>query len=229
MKDEGSSPAERMNVVLTSDFPATAHPRVLERMRASAPAPRIAWIAPFTDPSGERFRRARERFAALGFDDLECCDIDHDADEVQLAYLREFDIVFLSGGDAVRFRRNLLRTGLGGRLRQCLSAGRLVVAAGGGAMQLTANVSIARLSAEPIETVLAEHSAFDAIGVVPYELVLHADRCTPGFVTSLQRYSETVAHDILLLADGAALLHHASSDFDSVGDVRRYRHGAAVP
>lgn len=218
-----------MNLVLTSDFPATAHPRVLDRMRAAADAPRIAWIPPFTDPSGERFRIARERFAALGFHDLECCDIDRDADEVQLAYLREFDIVFLSGGDPIRFRRNLLRTGLGGRLRQSLSAGRLVVASGGGAMQLTANVSIARLSTEPIDTVLAEHSAFDAIGSAAYELVLHADRCTPAFMTSLQQYSEAVAHDIFLLADGAALLHHAPSAFDIVGDIRRYRDGMAMP
>jgi hypothetical protein len=44
-----------MNLILTSDFPSTANAAVVERIKAAAPAPRIAWIPPFTDRDGAQF------------------------------------------------------------------------------------------------------------------------------------------------------------------------------
>ena len=76
-----------MNVILTSDFPSSAHPRVVERMKAVAPQPRIAWVAPDSADGHAHFDHASARFAELGFDQLEYCDIDEEKDDVQLAYL----------------------------------------------------------------------------------------------------------------------------------------------
>ena len=216
-----------MRLILTSDFPSSAPAEVVERLRAAGDSPRIAWIPPDTDGSHAHFDAARQRFSALGFDRLEPCDIDREKDDVQLAYLHEFDVIYLSGGDPVRFRYNMFRAGLSGGLRRCLAAGRLVVAASGGSLLLTPNVSIFRLQAESVETVLDDRGRFDAMGAVSYEVFPHANRCDTGLVAKVRRYSEHVDNDIVALSDGAAMFHSGDS-FEAVGEVTRYRLGAAV-
>lgn len=217
-----------MNLILTSNFPSQAIDVVVTRMRAVTPDPRIAWIPPYTDAEGAFFADARERFGALGFHQLECVDIDEDRDDVQIAYLHEFDIIYLSGGDAVRFRYNAIRTGLSGRLRQCAAAGRLIIAASGGALLLTPNVSLFRLQTESLDDVLATRGRFDAIGAVPYEFLPHANRVDVAFLEKVQHYSRRIDHDIVALADGGAILHTSPDSSAVVGNFTRYRRGNIV-
>jgi peptidase E len=214
-----------MNVILTSDFPASAHPRIVERMRSVAPQPRIAWVAPDTAGGHAHFDRAVARFAELGFDQLEYCDIDEQKDDVQLAYLYEFDIVYLSGGDPLRFRFNMLRTGLSGRLRQCVSLDRLIVAASGGSLLLTPNVSLYRLQSESVEDVLDTRARFDGMSAVPYEVLPHGNRWDAGFLDKVARYSSRVGNDIIAISDGAAVFPQTRHAFGYVGGVVRYRQG----
>jgi hypothetical protein len=91
-----------MPLILTSDFPSTMVPAVVDRLKAAAPNPRVVWIAPLTDGAQERFAAAQERFAEFGVEHLEYCDIDQEPDDVQLAYLGEYDVVYLTreGGSA---------------------------------------------------------------------------------------------------------------------------------
>jgi peptidase E len=217
-----------MNLILTSDFPSTVNERVVSRIRSTARDPRIAWIPPFTDVSGVRFRDASERFAALGFAQLEAVDIDDERDEVQIAYLHEFDVIYLSGGDPVRFRYNAIRSGLSGRLRQCIAADHLVVAASGGALLLTPNVSLFRLEHEPLEEVLATRDRFNALGAVDYELLPHLHRWDVAFLAKLRGYSQGVDHDIVGLADGGAMFHQGDDAVESVGTITRYRKGHII-
>jgi hypothetical protein len=56
----------------------------------------------------ERFPAAQELFKSHGFSDLEYCDIDEEPDEGQLARLDQYDVVYLTGGDPIGFRRNIL-------------------------------------------------------------------------------------------------------------------------
>jgi dipeptidase E len=218
-----------MSVILASDFPSCANPRIVERIGAAAPRPRIAWIAAETATGRLQFAESSQQFAALGFDNLEYCDIDEETDEVQLAYLYEFDVIYLSGGDPLQFRANMLRTGLSGRLRQCGSLGRLIVASGGGALLLTPNVSVHRLHAETVEEVLATRSRFDGMGAVAYEVLLHANRCEAEFLERVRRYSERTDTDILAIDDGGAVFAETPHAFDWVGDVARYRQGIREP
>ena len=216
-----------MRLILTSDFPSSAPAEVVECLKAAGDSPRIAWIPPDTEGSRSHFDAARQRFSALGFDRLEPCDIDREKDDVQLAYLHEFDVIYLSGGDPVRFRVNLFRSGLSGQLRRCLTAGRLVVAASGGSLLLTPNVSIFRLQTESVDTVLDHRGRFDAMSAVAYEVLPHANRCDAALLDKVRRYSEHVANDVVALSDGAALLHSGDS-VAAVGNVARYRLGATV-
>lgn len=218
-----------MNLIFTSDFPSSAPSRVVDRMRSHHPSPRIAWIAPDTPGAREHFDVAREQFAALGFDQLESCDIDQDRDDVQLAYLYEFDIVYLSGGDPLLFRYNMLRAGLGGRLRQAASAGRLIVAASGGTLLLTPNVSLYRLANEPLDAVMESRGRFDALAVVPYEILPHVDRADAAGLERVRAYSARVSNDIIGIADGGAVFAAADGAFEHVGEIVRFRGGEMQP
>jgi peptidase E len=217
-----------MNLILTSDFPSTPTPQIVERLRAVAGNPRIAWIPPFSDAEGTFFADARARFGALGFDQLELVDIDEDRDDVQIAYLHEFDIIYLSGGDPVRFRYNAMRAGLAGRLRQCAAIGRTVIGASGGALLLTPNVSLYRLQHESVSDVVATRARFDALGGVDYELLPHAGTWDEAFMNKLRAYSDAIDSDIVALADGAAMIHSLEGAVQPVGSIIRYRKGTII-
>jgi dipeptidase E len=217
-----------MNVILTSDFPATPTSEIVDRVRATAAAPRIAWVASYTDTDGGVFGEARRQFQRLGFEGVECVDIDQDRDDVQIAYLHEFDVIYLSGGDPVRFRYNAIRSGLAGRLRQCLAGNRLVVAAGGGSLLLTPNVSLVRLDEEPVDRVLAERPRFDALGAVSYELLPHSNRRDATFLDRVRAYSSAVPNDIVCLSDGGAMFCSGRDTYTGVGPIARYRKGNII-
>lgn len=217
-----------MKLILSSDFPVTPNARVIEAIEQVAPDPRIAWISAHTDATGSAFSLAQEQFRSLGFGELEHVDIDEDLDQVQVAFLHEFDVIYLGGQDAVRFRYNAMRSGLSGRLRQCAAAGRLIVAASGGALLLTPNVSLLRLQTEHVDDVVATRARFDAIGAVDYELLPHRDRWDAGFLDKVRDYSTRVENDIIALADGAAIFfrHDGGSNID--GASTRYRNGTII-
>ena len=217
-----------MNLILTSDFPSTANATVVERIRSVALDPRIAWIPPFTDQDGAHFSEAGRLFGQAGFDQLEHLDIDEDLDQVQLAYLHEFDVIYLSGGDPVRFRYNAIRAGLSGRLRQCAALGRLIVGASGGALLLTPNVSLFRLQTESVEDVVATRGRFAALGAVTFELLPHANRVDAAFIDKVRRYTEKTATDVVAVGDGGAIFATSPDAFDHVGPITRYRGGEII-
>jgi peptidase E len=217
-----------MGLILTSDFPVTATAAIVDRIKTVAPGPRIAWIPPCTDKEGAQFIEAGRRFSEAGFDQLEYLDIDEDLDQVQLAYLHEFDVIYLSEGDPVRFRYNAIRAGLAGRLRQCAALGRLVVGAGGGALMLTPNVSLFRLQSESVDDVLATRGRFDALGAVSFELLPHANQVDAVFLDRVRGYSEQTDTDIIAVADGAAIFSTSPGEFQHVGVITRYRRGEII-
>jgi len=214
-----------LNLALTSDFPSTANQTVIDRMKASGPSPRVAWIPPLTGMGRERFPAARQLFESYGFPALEYCDIDEEANEEQLARLDQYDVIYLTGGDPIAFRRNILRAGLAMRLRRCLAAARLIVAASGGSMQLTKNVSLFRLLTVTLDEVFATRGEYEALGFVGYEILPHLNRLEPSFVETVRRYSERVPHDIIALADGAAVVHAVADEYRLVGQAARFRNG----
>lgn len=214
-----------LNLALTSDFPSTDNPAVIDCMRASSPDLRVAWIPPSTVTGRARFPAARQLFESHGFPALEYCDIDEEPSERQLAGLDQYDVIYLSGGDPIAFRSAILRIGLPARLRECLAAGRWIVAASGGSMQLTENLSLYRLLAETLDEVLSNRDEYEALGVVGYEILPHFDRLEPSFVEKVRCYSERVPQDVIALADGAAVIHASREEYRVIGRAARFRHG----
>jgi peptidase E len=105
----------------------------------------------------------------------------------------------------------------------------LIVAASGGSMQLTKNVSLFRLLTVPLDEVSANRGEYEALGVVDYEILPHLNRFEPSFLETVRRYSKRVAHDVIGLTDGAAVLHRSSDDYWCVGQATRFRSGVMTP
>jgi peptidase E len=217
-----------MNIALTSDWPSTASQQICDFIRVQYTQPRIAWIPPFTASGQEYFPTAKKLFAANGFVKLEYFDIDEKPNTEQLAMLANYDVVYLSGGDPIGFRSNILKSGVSAKLQQCLARGCYIVAASGGSMQLTKNVSLFRLFSVLLDEVIAERSEYNALGVVGYEILPHLNRFDATFLELVRSYSEQVGHDVLALADGAALLYTHSDSFQCLGRVIRFRKGVVT-
>lgn len=213
------------NIALTSDWPSTPNTGILEFMRRRRAHPRIAWMPPCTKTGREIFPAAQARFAAHGFPYLEFCDIDEQPDETQLANLDCYDIIYLTGGDPIAFRQNILHTGCAQLLRQCLDAGRLIVAASGGSMQLTPNISLYRLLTTSLDEVITHRGEFEGPNIVHFELLPHLNRFDPSFLELVRRYSEHVSHEVLVLADGAAVLVSDHHEVACLGQVLHFADG----
>lgn len=218
-----------MRIALTSDFPSTVNEAVVDFMRSERASPRIAWVPPFTQAGSDHFERAREKFATQGLRNLDYYDIGQAATQAQLDCFTGYNVIYLTGGDPLAFRSAILRSGLADRLRKFLAQGGIIVAASGGAMQLTKNVSLFRLLTSSLDEVLRSHGDYEALGVVEYELLPHLNRMEPAFLERVARYSEKVSHDILALSDGAGVLQTGSDEPAVVGRVVRIRDGVSVP
>jgi dipeptidase E len=214
-----------VNVVLTSDFPSTLIEGVVDRIQAAGPNPRVAWMCPSTAAGRARFPAAQAAFRSFGVSRLEYCDIDEEPDNAQLEQLDRYDIVYLSGGDPILFRQNLRQRHLAPMLAACVAAGRLVIAASGGAMQLTKNVSLVRLLSDDVDAVVGSHAEYDGLGLVDYELLPHLNRLDAAFLDKVCRYSELVSHDVVALDDGAAIIYSGGDDSRVLGRALRIRRG----
>jgi peptidase E len=214
-----------LNLVLTSDFPSTVTDVLLRSIRNVAENPRVAWIPPQTSVGRERFPTAQTAFQSLGISALEFCDIDDEPNAEQLTHLEQYDVLYLTGGDPLLFRKNIERSGLSRSLRACLAAGRVICAASGGAMQLTANVSLYRLLSESVDAVVEGRPDYAGLGFADYELLPHFDKLDAAFVENVRRYSEKVPCDIVALEDGAAIIHRSSGAFRCIGGAVRFRGG----
>ena len=217
-----------MNVILTSDFPSSAAPEVVERLKAPGARPAHCVDCPRHERWLGAFALAQARFAEFGIEHLEYCDIDQEPDDVQLAYLHEFDVVYLSGGDPVRFRYNMLRTGAGGRLRQCLARrppdrrGERRFAAADARTSRSV-----RLQSESVDDVLATTRPLRRRWVR-----CHTRFCRTSTAATTRSSTRSVATPNAstttssALADGGAMFHDRRDAFEAVGDVTRFRNGA---
>ena len=217
-----------VSLALSSDFPSTAHPDLVTCIKAVDANPRIAWVAPESIAAKVRFPLASVAFRAYGFNRLEHVAADRLRSSSKSA-LEHFDVVYLTGGEPLSYRHTLHQTGLAELLPEFVSAGRLVVASSGGAMQLTPNVSLYRLRSSDVDGVMATRDEFSGLNLVSFELLPHLNRHDPAFLEKVRRYSERIPNDIVALDDGAAILSDRDGGVRCVGTGARYRRGVQGP
>ncbi len=153
----------------------------------------------------------------------------NDPREARVDLLGRYDIVYLSGGDPVAFRRHLRQWGLDAALCWFAATGRLIVAASGGAMQLTPNISLFRLLSSDVDAVVSGRDQFDGIGLARCELLPHMNRHDAAFLEKVRQYSARVPHEIVALADGAVAFCADDGECRCSGESARYHHGVRSP
>ncbi len=103
------------------------------------------------------------------------------------------------------------------------AAGRLIVGASGGAMQLTRNVSLFRLLSATVDAVVANRDEFGGLGIVGCEILPHLDKHDASFLEKVRKYSELVLDEIVAVEDGGALVVDDCGDFKCFGTAVRFR------
>ena len=197
-----------MRIVLTSNFPRPGNERVADYLRAIECLSSIAWCA--AGPDAMRFADAQAEFSGYGFDDVRWLSAD------------AASAVYLSGGDPLAFRAALLQSPLPAQRFATL------VGASGGAMQLTPNLSLFRLTHHDVRLVLEQRDDHAAMGLVPFEILPHHDRQAPELLAAVRQYSAAIDNDIWCLADGAAVVREADGSIVCIGEARCLRGGVFV-
>jgi peptidase E len=213
-----------MNLVLTSNLPSTPIEAVYQLMRQLGEQPRIAWIPPFEDIGNRHFAEAKMLFEAHGFKRLESFNIGIGGSESP-APLEEFDLIYLSGGDPVKFRAHLLQSNLVTHLRNCIDNGKMIVASSGGSMQLAQNISTFRLLNLEVEHVIAQRNEYGAIGIVPYEFLPHLNAHDGSFLEKVRKYSQAISHPVIGIEDGGALIHISRDEYQLIGRASIFHYG----
>jgi peptidase E len=213
-----------MNLVLTSNLPSTPIEAVYQLMRQIGELPRIAWIPPFKDIENKRFTIAKRLFEAHGFERLETFSMGGAGIESSTR-VEDYDVIYLSGGDPVKFRENLIQSNLANHLRNLIKNGKMIVASSGGSMQLAKNVSVFRLINLEVEQVIAERIEYEALGIVPYEFLPHLNAHSESFLEKVRQYSQAIHHPVIGVEDGGALMHKSRDTYQLVGRASIFRHG----
>ena len=78
---------------------------------------------------------------------------------------------------------------------------------------------------ETLDEAFANRGGYQALGVVSYELLPQLNRFEPSFVEAVLPDSEQVPHDVIALADGAAVVHATGDEYRQVGEAARCRDG----
>ncbi len=204
-----------MHVVLTSNFPRPGNEAVAAVLRKELGVSRIAWAS--GDPALSGFADACAQFAAIGFADLVTAPHEHASPSPP----NSSTALYLSGGDPLTFAASLAGTPLARWIVEAHDDARVLIGASGGAMQLTRNLSLFRLSRLDLDTAMAERAQHPGLGLVPVEMLPHFDRHDALFREKVRRYSERVDHDIWCLDDGTAIVWSAIGGINPIGRVTR--------
>jgi hypothetical protein len=198
-----------LRVVLTSNFPRAGNEAVAAIVHRECADGGWAWLSPRA--GAHRFEDARRELASYGLGDVVALSSGlADSSAAGRALI-------LSGGEPIGYREEVLQAQAHRWWPQRAPSSGLVVAASGGAMLLTLNVSSFRLLTCNVETVVNERDAYPALEWVPFEVLPHANRQTPSFVEKVARYAAPTGARVWCHPDGAAVSWSAAVGTEPVG------------
>lgn len=207
-----------MRLLLTSNFPRPGNDDVAAVVRdAVGHGAGLEWLSPADGAA--RFDEVHKELGAYGIHAV------HALDRTALVSPTTGACLLLSGGDPIGYREELAQPPLRAWLQHRLVSAPVIVAASGGAMQLTPNVSLFRLLQSDVQTVLRERSHYIALGCAPFEVLPHFDRQVPAVIEQVREYSAQAAVDIWCLPDGAAVVWNEHSGATAIGAARLLRCG----
>lgn len=201
-----------MPVLLASDFPKPGNEAIADFLHARVRGA-VAWIAPGS--SVERQAIAREQFAASGFD--EWVAVTSDASKA----LASSPILYLPGGSPLEHLTSMGSPEWRARLARHLAQGGWVVGASGGAVALSANVSVFRLLTRNVDEVVRTRDEHEGLQLVPFEIIPHWEGATDAFGASARAYRSRTEAEVWLLPDASAIVHGGPYDRLRIGAAER--------
>lgn len=214
-----------MNLLLMSNVPAEGNSELSRLLQSKLVGASVLLIPPSLE---DRHRLEVTSATMRAYGARTVASLDLQAEKQSVSRVDQADVVMLTGGDPLLFSKNLRESGIDRSIVKRIDRGAPVFAASGGAMQLTPNVSIFRLRELETGPVLEERRDHAALGVVDFEILPHSNRADPTLFDRVRRYAQRTNVDLVLLADGAALVMNADSQY-AIGPVERFAHRKADP
>ena len=131
--------------------------------------------------------------------------------------------LYLSGGNPLLFRDRLRATGLDRWIGSNATSPKPIpiVGASGGAMLLTANLSLFRLLGDDLPTVLRERDAFRGLALADLEVVPHFQSQPAHLRALLPEYAASADAQVWGLDDAAGLACWDDGSLATIGKVTR--------
>jgi dipeptidase E len=160
-------------------------------------APRVTYIPSSPDRRRRAFQTVADYYEKIGCSEVIYFDPEETADpaEVSAAFTR--DVVHLSGGEVVTFRRRLSSSGCDEKLRDFSRRGGVIVGVSAGAMLLGRTFRTASL--------FGEKGDFTGLGFFDFELVPHVAEHFPK-LDLLQVFARKHQTPLYALNDGDVLV-----------------------
>ncbi len=99
-------------------------------------------------------------------------------------------------GNSIAFRKDLTQSGFLTRLRDFVESGGQIVAASGGAMQITPNLSLYPLLTADVDHVLRVRDSYEGLNLVGFEFLPHLNKHDARFLEKARRYSHRARHQL---------------------------------
>lgn len=204
-----------MKIVLYSDEKKVVN-EDLDNMAISLTGkkkPSMTYIPSTSDKKGKYFDATKIHFEKYGLSDFLYFDIDEDYNENARKEAFKSDIVYLSGGNTIKFLKNIRRRKVDKDLNMFLKAGGVVIGVSAGAMLLTKSIACTVNYHSEIGN-LKETTGYDygdlnkedliGLGLLDFEFIPHFKNSNKDVL--LKGYIDSSSNTIFGCSDGAGLV-----------------------
>lgn len=181
---------------------------------------RIGFIPSTGDPDRRFFRNKTAYYGQYGVRHLMFFDLYDEFERGKVSELLSCDIIHLSAGDPLQFRRGLLARGLATVLRDYYHAGGTLVGVSGGAVQLGQSTRLFQLFTGSLGGALDPDSDLRTLQLVDFEFLPHFNRWTDAFKNEVATYARSTGIIVYAGNDGDGLIVDGTG-MTPVGDIVR--------
>lgn len=180
---------------------------------------KLGYIPAQSDPQRRYFNYIKEYFQSLGVSDVLYFDADVEYDESLLEQLKEFDGLFLSGGNTFYFLKNLQKRNLIPIIQAMVEKGKLLIGLSAGSIMMSKTIKIA----DYIDENIVELETLEALDLVNFEFMPHWEVQQPR-LEELVEYSLTNKNTIYTCYDGDGIVLQGDT-IEFFGKVNEIRNG----
>ena len=162
---------------------------------------KIAYIPSIEDKERKYFHVKAEYYRNYGVENIMFFDLYSDFDPFKIDDLLQCDIIHLSAGNPIDFRKALQKRGMDKVLKHYFEQGGTLVGVSGGAVQLGKSTKLFQLY-----TAAIGDDYLEALHFVNFEFLPHYNRWTDDFKLAVHNYAHTTGTTVFAGNDGDGLI-----------------------